>query len=158
MFAFYTLRNWIDDFTFSNYFICFWDANTTCKLADKYFQRKILFIPWPCHRFSPFTGRLAPSSVLFLDEKARTLRYFKESYEYSHHRTGLHKPLGSLYDFSLLACIRLIDPTGTWIPVVDELLRISWMANLFVHGLKIQILSILFKKITLVALLSSRVS
>ena len=109
MFAFYTLRNWIDDFTFSNYFICLWNTNTTCKLGDRYFQTEILFIPWPCHRLSPFTGRLSPPSVLFLDEKAKTLRYFKESYESSHHRTGLHEPLGTLYEFSLLTCIGLID-------------------------------------------------
>ena len=126
MFTFCTLRNRKkNDFIFSIYTICFWYTNATCELVDGYFQTEILFIPWPCYRLNPFFGFLPPPSVLFLDEKARTLRYFKESYEYSHHRTGLHKPLGSLYDFSLLACIRLIDPTGTWIPVVDELLRIS---------------------------------
>ena len=34
-----------------------------------------------------------------LDENAKTLRYFKESYESSHHRAGVYGQLGRLKNF-----------------------------------------------------------
>ena len=103
MFAFYTLRNRKEWFYFFKLFYLLLEHRHNLLTGRQIFSNRniihimVLLPVWFFQRLFGATkctgsderGRIS----LNLDEKARTLRYFKESYESSHHRRVIENKL-----------------------------------------------------------------
>ena len=103
MFAFYTLRNrklWL---YFCNLFYLLLEHRHNLLTGPQIFSNKNIIPTMVLPQVTLFIISLAPHSAqltvklgrisFYLDEKARTLRYFKESYESSHHRRVIENKL-----------------------------------------------------------------
>ena len=103
MFAFYTLRNWKEWFYFFKLFYLLLEHRHNLLTGRQIFSNRsiihIMVLP-PVWFFQRLFGATKCTGYdkrgwisLSLDEKARTLRYFKESYESSHHRRVIENKL-----------------------------------------------------------------
>ena len=103
MFAFYTLRNRKLWFYFCNLFYLLLEHRHNLLTGPQIFSNKNIIRTMVLPQVTLFIISLAPHSAqltvklgrisFYLDEKARTLRYFKESYESSHHRRVIENKL-----------------------------------------------------------------